>query len=760
MLILRAVLLLRTIALHRVALWAITLIVFVPVASRASGTISGSIVDRKTGEPLPYVNVTLKGTSLGSASDEQGQFTISGVPAGEYILVASVIGHASFELPGVVVGGTPLSIPPIALLDESVELGEVVVFGASRRRERLTEAPSAISVLQTNDIHVQAAAAQVPKLLESQPGVEIVQNGLFDFNINTRGFNSSLNRRLLVLLDGRDLAIAFLSAQEWNGLSVPPEDLGRIELVRGPSSSLYGANAFNGVINIQTAPPREITGTRAILGGGERSTLRLDLRHAGVSGPWGYKINAGHMQGDSWSVSRKNLTFEYDGFNILNNEVVDINPGNVASTYGSLRADYDIENDGTVTAEGGASQVENEIYITGIGRVQVPRAIKPWGRVSYSTESFFAQAWAAGRDSREPQLSLASGLPLIERSLVSQGEAQYRGQALDEHLFLIGGISFRYQGVNTDGTLMQQPRYDRSLGIYGQAEYALSPKLKFVGAARWDNSTLHSSHISPKIAAVWSLSASHSLRLSVNQAFQAPNLSELYLFVLRTAPNPYTGINSYFAYHGNPGLRVETITGYEAGYKGIINNTLFLSVDGYFNTLNDFITDLAPGVHPDFPEPVVLPGDTVLRAIWSYSNAGKVNEMGVELGVNYYLTDRWIVDANYTFFDFTVLSKGEKDILLPNAPKHKFNAGITYRDPSGLEIGAKVKIVPSFDWAAGIYQGRILAYSLINAFAMYSVSSRIQVTANVSNLLDREHYEIFGGSLLRRRAVGTVSLMF
>jgi outer membrane cobalamin receptor len=71
-----------------------------------------------------------------------------------------------------------------------------------------------------------------------------------------------------------------------------------------------------------------------------------------------------------------------------------------------------------------------------------------------------------------------------------------------------------------------------------------------------------------------------------------------------------------------------------------------------------------------------------------------------------------------------------------------------------------VKIVPSFDWAAGIYQGRILAYSLINAFAMYSVSSRIQVTANVSNLLDREHYEIFGGSLLRRRAVGTVSLMF
>ena len=84
--------------------------------------------------------------------------------------------------------------------------------------------------------------------LQSVPGVDVVQSGVNDFNVNARGFNSSLNRRVLVLQDGRDLAIAFLGSQEWNGMTQPLEDLGKVEMVRGPGSALYGANAFSGVV--------------------------------------------------------------------------------------------------------------------------------------------------------------------------------------------------------------------------------------------------------------------------------------------------------------------------------------------------------------------------------------------------------------------------------------------------------------------------------------------------------------------------------
>lgn len=730
--------------------------------AQGSGTIKGRVTDESNGGPLGSVNILLKGTSIGTTTDEEGNFAISNVPQGEYVVIARIVGYSTKETPRVDVQQDGTTTVNVQLRDESVQAGEMVVYGASMRSERLTEAPAAVSVIEAAEIQLNAVSGQLPKLLESQPGVDIAQSGLNDFNINTRGFNSSLNRRLLVLLDGRDLAIAFLGAQEWNGLSIPVEDLGRLELVRGPASALYGANAFNGVINIQTPSPKSIPGTKVTIAGGNQSNARIDARHAAFSGPWSYKVNAGRFQGDTWSVDRQLLKFEYPGFSDLNNEEAQLKTRRVASTYGSARIDYDFEGGGTATGEGGMAQVEGEIFVTGIGRVQVPRALKPWGRVSYANTTFYAQLWSAGRNSSVPMLSLSAGLPLDEHSLITQGDFQCRGSILDEHLFFIGGVSARYQTVDTKGTLMLSPRKDNASGVYAQLEYMPTEQWKFVGATRWDRSSLHNDQISPKVAMVWSPTKSHSFRATYNQAFQAPNLSELFLFVLRTATNPRTGLRSYLAYHGNDKLKVEKITGYELGYKGVFGNDLFVTLDGYFNVLKDFITDLAPGTHPLYPQPSVLPDDPLgyLRGIWSYSNAGRVHEKGMELGINYYLSDSWIVDANYAFFDFTVLEKGQSDVLIPNAPKHKVNGGITYRHPEGYQVGVSAKYVPSFDWAAGIYQGRILAYSLLNLSASYQMSEHLQLGLNVTNLLDRKHYQIFGGSFIRRRAILSMTATF
>ena len=128
--------------------------------------------------------------------------------------------------------------------------------GASRAPERIVEAPAAISVVEPRLLENNTITGQIPMALKETPGVDLVQSGVNDFNVNTRGFNSSLNRRMLVLQDGRDLAIAFLGSQEWNTLSVPLEELGRIEVVRGPGSALYGANAFSGVIALTTPTAR------------------------------------------------------------------------------------------------------------------------------------------------------------------------------------------------------------------------------------------------------------------------------------------------------------------------------------------------------------------------------------------------------------------------------------------------------------------------------------------------------------------------
>lgn len=715
-----------------------------------TGIIEGKVTDESTKEPVIYANVVLKGTSLGATTDYKGVFQIDRVPPGEYAVLVSIVGYRSREIAQVSVTEGQTTSLEFGLQPSPVQVSEVQVYGASLRRERITEAPAAVTIIEAHDFKLYGAQAQLPKLLENEPGVDIAQSGLYDFNINTRGFNSSLNRRLLVLLDGRDLAIAFLGAQEWNGLSVPVEDLGRMELVRGPGSALYGANAFNGVINIITPPPKQVIGTKVAFAGGELNSLRADLRHADAFDAWSYKVNVGRFQSSTWSESRVLPPFEYSGFGPLNVEIIPVDKGRITSSYGSGRIDYDLEDGSTLIGEGGISQVENEIYVTGIGRVQVKKAQKPWGRVSYTTSAFNAQVWASGRSSKEPQVSLSTGLPLHEKSYNIQGDFQYRFSLLDEKLFIVSGVSYRVQSVDTKGTLMLEKHNDNMSGVYGQFEYHVLDNLKAVAAARWDRSTLYSGQFSPKGALVWSIESTHSLRLTYNRAFQSPNYSELYLNVLHPT--------SALAYLGNANLIVEKINGFEIGYKGIFDNSLFLTFDVYYNQLEDFITDLAPGINPAYPGLVRIGGRD--RTVWSYGNAGEVEERGFEVGVNYYLSDEWVLNSNYALFDFEVIEKHRNDILLPNAPKHKVNGGVTFTSRHGFEIGMKVKYVPTFTWAAGIFNGPILAYTVVDLSGRYHLTENFDLAVSVANLLDRKHYQIFGGSLLGRRAIASLTATF
>ena len=149
----------------------------------------------------------------------------------------------------------------------------------------------------------------------------------------------------------------------------------------------------------------------------------------------------------------------------------------------------------------------------------------------------------------------------------------------------------------------------------------------------------------------------------------------------------------------------------------------------------------------------------MLRTIWSYGNAGKVDERGLEVGVNCSLTRSIQLTANYAFFDFEVKEKGPNDVLLPNAPGDKVNVAISYRD-SRFDAQVSFKYVPSYDWAAGIYKGRILAYGILNLSGSYDLTDYLEVSLNVTNLLDRVHYQIFGGSLIYRRAVLSLTATF
>ncbi len=645
---------------------ALVLLSLVPQSATAqeSGTVTGTVTRAGEGSELASVSVTVQGTGQSTITGPDGKYTLRRVPAGSQVIVFRWLGYRPTETRVNVEAGSTNTVD-VALEPVAVALTELVVEGASRAPERIVEAPAAISIVPQEVLQSTSVTGQAPLALQAVPGADVVQSGVNDFNVNARGFNSSLNRRVLVLQDGRDLAIAFLGSQEWNGMSQPLEDVSRLEMVRGPGSALYGANAFSGVVNITTPTAREVVGTKVTLAGGELETFRGDLRHAGVLADdrFGYRFNAGYNRSDTYSRSRTlrngtSLQQEYDPATdepvpatlearplsgqslepLTGAPVGERDP--LQNAYGSARLDYYLNNGAVLSADGGGAQVENEVFVTGIGRVQVLKAMKPYARLALAHDRYNIFGFWNSRTSIDPQFSLVSGLPLEERSDIFHIEGQHNWNFQGDRGRVVYGASYRNTRVNTSGTLMDPINDDRSddyYSAYGQGEYRVTPQVRIVGAGRVDDGTLFKTRFSPKGAVVFSPSESHSFRFSVNSAFQTPNYSEFFLRVPVAPPtaNPFlleSGIQTYYAtiqaslppaalanlnLHtalpwnfsqqtqalalGNSNLNVEKVLGWELGYKGSLSNKLYVTADFYINELKNFVTDLLPGVNPAYP---------------------------------------------------------------------------------------------------------------------------------------------------------------
>jgi outer membrane receptor for ferrienterochelin and colicins len=859
----------------------------VSVAARAQGfgTITGTVTRAGESSALASVSVTVQGTGQSTVTGTDGRYTLRRVPEGPQTIVFRWLGFRPTETSVVVPPNGSITVDA-ALEPVAVSLTELVVEGASRAPERIVEAPAAISVVEPQVLQNTSITGQAPLALKTLPGADVVQSGVNDFNVNARGFNSSLNRRVLVLQDGRDLSIAFLGSQEWNGMTQPLEDLGRLEMVRGPGSALYGANAFSGVINIITPTAREALGTKLTLGGGELETFRGDLRHAGVFGGdrFGYRFNGGYTRSDTYTRSRTlangtSLQEEYGPATDepvgltrearpLNGQTVDPATGAplgdrspLVNAYGSGRLDYYLANGSVLSADGGAAQVQNEVFVTGIGRVQVLKAIKPYARLSLAANRYNVFAFWNSRTSLQPQYSLASGQALEERSDIFHVEGQQNWNFLAERGRVVYGASYRNTKVNTSGTLMDPANDDRSddyYSAYGQVEFRVVPQLRLVGAGRFDDGTLFSSQFSPKGAVVFTPNENHSFRFTVNRAFQTPNYSEFFLRTAAAAPStgPATlegGIQNYYTQvqaslppaalaglnlHstlpwdfsastqvlalGNANLDVEKVLGWELGYKGSISRGAYITADFYINKLENFVTDLLPGVNPAYPTfsltdaglnvpadltaldqriqalqaggqispaqaaalrapiPVlqagyagVVAGTTIQGAnglatlpdgnravVLSYTNAGKVTERGVEIGVGYQFTPEIRADVSFTGFDFDVNSQRAGDQLLPNTPSKKGNLAVSYVGAQGFDANVSLRLVDGYQWAAGVFQGYVPSNEFVDLSAGYRVNNNFRVHATATNLLDQKRFQLYGGSVIGRRVLGGITANF
>lgn len=603
---------------------ALSLTMAFSAVAQDTGSVNGQITDA-SGNGIADVLVEIPELGLATTTDNQGRYRLDGVAAGTHTVVVS-LGEARETLADVEVtaGGTVTA-------DKSVDwelsfLESITVTSASRRAEKITEAPAAVTVITSEEISREAAHGQVPKLLEFTPGAEVTQSGIYDYNLNTRGFNSSLNRRVATVIDGREPSVPFLGAQEWAAITFPLDDIERLELVRGPSAALYGANASSGVLNLTTKAPRDSQGGQVRLTAGELSTTNGDVRWAGALGGETYmKLLGGYHASGDFSKSRRGSA-EYTvpcpnpqgtATDCLPQEatpLVIVNDNEIF--FGGLRLDKYFGESNVLTFEGGYADIAGPLFQTGIGRVQLTDVQRPWARANFNAPHFNVLGYWNSREATD-QRALASNTPLFLEEENYSIEAQTNWEFLNGRARFVAGASYGEDDIdsaNDQGvqTLVFRPINADFTAAYAQVDFDLAEHLKLVVAGRYDESSLHDSQVSPKGSLVWGFRPNHSLRLSYNEAFQVANYSEFFLQANVAAPlnlRPFeaicaqAGVSCGFGSGatrvlalGNSNLEVEETKTVEVGYTGMLGQNTFVTLD-YYNSQNEnFITDLLPNV--------------------------------------------------------------------------------------------------------------------------------------------------------------------
>jgi iron complex outermembrane receptor protein len=143
--------------------------------------------------------------------------------------------------------------------------------------------------------------------------------------------------------------------------------------------------------------------------------------------------------------------------------------------------------------------------------------------------------------------------------------------------------------------------------------------------------------------------------------------------------------------------------------------------------------------------------------VFSYTNAGAADTQGVDLGLNYYMSSAWTLGFNYSWFDFELSERSAAgDRVLPNSPENSGSLSLGYTGDR-FDAGFAYRYVEEFDWAAGVFVGTVPQYDIIDLHFGFDVNDRLRLGINVANALDDEHIQAFGGDVIGRRALGSVT---
>ena len=593
-----------------------------------------------------------------------------------------------------------------------------VVVTASRKQERLDTVPYAISVITKDDIRA-AGARSVPEALRLAAGVDVAELSYGNAAVSPRGHQGFLSRRVLVLVDGRQIFDSLFGGTVWGAWPFQLEDVERIEVIRGPAGVTWGANAMNGTINIITKDPTDQLGTTIRLSGGSRGAQTEYIGHAfrddklrlRLSGE--FEGSDGFAQGGSWLGGLED----------------DYKSGRM-----SLYAVYEQNPHDTLTLSAGSGVLDGGFPRTPLGGFG-------WRRNPGAQASFVSGRWSH-RIEKDNTLELTAyindfyaspGLPQIDyRYQQFAFQLSHSLRPSEDHT-LSWGMDTRadlLDASNSDPQMLTRSFVSTGiLGLYVQDEWRFAPQWSLNLGGRVDYEFYGGFQPSARASLVRKLSDTSQVYAAVSRAFQMPPVG------LRFVEFPL--LNGLAWAEGNRGLDVETLLAYELGYRTKLFDRLQLSLNIFWHEYDDSTT-LSPRLGP----PGLLTMDLDNRAASSL--------YGAELEARYPVSKKLTLLATYTHQQLDWRSSAafhDTDMVSP--PRNKAMIGVRYSATDDLHLSSHLYYVdavtaPNVDFP--FIARNIDPYLRWDLRAEYEFwKDAASVAVGVRNLLDDSHAE--GGTL-------------
>lgn len=661
---------------------------------------------------------------------------------------------------------TPAPTTPASPQDARDGTYDEQVVSATLSAQSPLDAPNAITIITQQDIRL-SGLTNVPELLRRAVGVDVMSLDSSDQQVGIRGFNRRLSNRVLVLLDGRSIYLDFLGVTLWPLMPVGVDEIERIEVIRGPGSALYGADAYSGVVNIITRAPGERRNT-ATFGAGNGGQIHGSVTSAGRARGVSYRLGFGYNRAAPHALLVGPSDTAYR-----------LNVDDRSRALQSLRADLDLSTQLTrdISLRGGVAATAGSIWFNAIGPLR-------WFWTDIAVVQPFVQLSAHGLTVRafsnhvvgtaDELLQRVGSDTLINRFYqdVFDLEARYARRVGTPRVPIDLTFGASYRAKHISWSFLNADHLLHHFAGYAQAQARFGSALSAVASVRVDqHPVLDSPVFSPRLAVTLHPSSRRAVRLAGATSFRTPTMLELYLDLQNPSPIAGVGVRGQGGevYRGGAErLRAENALSIDLSFMDQTLERFQYELTGFYVRGTDLI-ELTNVIFDPLPGRSSAGGRLDVGTFHFANDPFATEVIGAEAAVRATPVEGLDLFANYTF----ALTRHDQSTVANSdqrTPQHKLNVGAQLRTRFGLDAEVMGHYVSASRWREQDFdtsRGVVFVhydlpdYLQLNArVGVRLLSDRLELGVTGTNLTDNRARQHPFGSPLGARVMGVATLRY